>query len=325
MKPTTTLVKLILIISIAVGLPGYAVSGSCKKLKAKTIFETSEPILDIAIDSKENVYAVTLKGEILRISPEGKSQVLTTGLDTCGFSAQVLSVYDEGHLLVNNCLNKKDVLLKIDPAGNRSVLMTFDDSLRSLAVDNSGRIYLGFWKTKGDLSVNFQPFNYLGGAENMWGEISVLDKDGSLHEFYKGGIPMTLSTSETGLLYSVIWGKKGRFSPESKEYSVCGPKNRFWVTLSEQTLIQKHTSNNTVSIFTDALDSATYVATGKQGLFAFGSSKEKKCGIYKLGDKKISRLEFSDDMITDRLTDIELSANYLYFSDANGKIQRVNL
>lgn len=297
------------------------------KRKAELILKTSEPILSIAVDAGGNIYAVDAKGTVVQVLPDGKTQELFTGLDSCGFSSQVISVYDSGHLLVNTCENHKDVLLKIDQHGGHDKIMTFDGNLRSMAVDPSGRIYLGFWKTEGNLTVNAQPFNYLAGAENMWGEVSVLEKNGSLHEIYQGGIPMTLSISNTGQMYSAIWGTIGRYSPASQEYSVCGPKNRFWITLSGQTVIHKWAEDKESQVVTDKLNSASYVAVGGPGIFAFGRQKNQKnenCGIFRIDGHNITKLDLGDETLTNRLTDIAISEKSLYFSDANGMIYRIH-
>jgi photosystem II stability/assembly factor-like uncharacterized protein len=292
----------------------------------EVIFTAPEAVIALAADTEENVYVVTVEGNLLKIAPNGKSTQLYTGLERCGFSERNLAVLPNGDVVANNCVDKKDTLIRIDQEGNKTTLTQLEESLTSMASDSAGKLYLGFWTSEGNISLNFQPTTYLGGADDLSGHISMLGQDGQLESLYAGGIPLSLAVSGAGDLYAAIWGQAGRFKPASKEYSMCGPTKHFWIGLSDQAEIeqlapgQKEVAYGSNAVF-------SHIAMGKDGpLFAFGKFGEEECGIYQVyPGSNPQRLPLAEDDLQKNITSLAVSDSNLYFSDANGKVYRVGL
>ncbi|MDH4135162.1 MAG: hypothetical protein OEW09_00370, partial [Anaerolineae bacterium] len=295
---------------------------------AEVIFTASETVVALATDTKENVYAVTIEGNVLKIAPDGKSEQIYSGLERCGFSDRTLTVLPNGDVIANDCVDKKDTLIRIDQEGNKTTLMQLEGILISMTSDASGKTYLGSWMSEGDISVNFQPTTYLGGADDIGGHVSVLGQDGQLESLYEGGIPLSLAASEGGELYAAIWGQKGRFKPGSKSYSMCGPTKNFWIALSDQVEIQNLAPGRKDPIVKrDSNGVFSHIAVGEGGLLlAFGRFGKGECGIYQIKQGgNPQRLSLTEDDVDKNITNLAVSDSNLYFSDVDGNVYRVGL
>jgi photosystem II stability/assembly factor-like uncharacterized protein len=294
---------------------------------AEVIFTAPEAIIALAADKAENVYAVTIEGNLLKIAPDGKSEQLYSGLKRCGFSDRALTVLPNGDVVTNDCADKKDTLVKIDQGGNKTTLTQLEDSLISMTSDSSGKIYLGFWMSDGDINLNFNP-SYLAGADYISGQVSVLGEDGNLDSLYEGGLPLSIAASEAGELYATLWGQAGRFRPESKNYSMCGPTKNFWIGLSDHVEIQHLARDRQDPIVGRGSNGVlSYIAVGKgRLLFAFGKFGEGECGIHQISQgSNPQRLSLTEDDVQKNITSLAVSDSNLYFSDADGNVYRIGL
>ena len=116
-----------------------------------------------------------------------------------------------------------------DSNGKKEILMKLEHSLNCMAVDKSGKIFLGYWISEGNLTVT----RFLQRAKYLKGVIAEITSDNQLKTIYEGGIPQALAVSETGELYAAVWGKEGSFRPTSRKYSMCGPTKTFWIAMAE--------------------------------------------------------------------------------------------
>ncbi len=302
--------------------PTLAAQGG--SLVAEPIFTAAFPIVALAVDGDGLLYVLTYDGEILKVSSDGTSTSLAAGLSSCSFSSYALVVLPDGSVIANSCADDKDILVKIDPAGNQTTLAQLEGHVLSMASDASGSLYVGTWSSEGDLTVMFDPSTYLAAAVNMWGQISLVDSTGVLTTVYEGGFPLALHVSEKGDLYAAVWGQSGGFSSESKSYSVCDPRNFFWITLSEQVQIQQISNGQALPV-SDQLDATGSLASQNGLLFAYGFPPDQACGIYRIEQGQPQRLSFTEEGVDESLTGIVISSDILYFSDVDGNVYRVSL
>jgi hypothetical protein len=310
-------------ITMVVLLVGFFACSSAKDREPVKYFTAPETVMSIACDGQDNVYAVTIKGNLLEVTPDGKSKTLYTGLNRCSFSSRGLAVLPNGDVIASDCEAMKDILVKIDPNGKKTVLSKFDDCINCIAADSAGKIYIGFWTSKGNLTVG----QCLEGAEYMKGVIAGLTVDNKLDTLYEGGIPIWLATAEKGKLYGATWGKMGPFKPEPKQYTTCGVKNHFWIALVEESEIRQFAPKEENRLISKDLNACSYVAVGKNSVvYAYGSTTGGTCGIYKIQQGKApARLLFKNDKVANSITSLAVSENYLFFTDPDGGIYRAGL
>jgi hypothetical protein len=285
--------------------------------------QADEPVIAITNDIQDNVYAVTIKGDLIKINPGGDTKKLHAGLKRCGFSNRCLVVLPSGDVVTNECEKFKNVLVKIDPNGKKEILMKLEHSLNCMAVDKSGKIYVGYWISVGNLTVS----RFLQRAEHLKGVIAEITHDRQLKPLYEGGIPQTLAVSENGELYASVWGKVGAFRPASRKHSMCGPTKTFWIAMAEQSKIIKIIPGNKPQFISDELIGCSYLALkNSDQILAFGNSGTDRCGIYKIFPRqKPVRKIFHNDKITDNLTSLAVSKSFLFFSDTQKGIYKVGM
>jgi len=292
------------------------------------VFATApDTVMALAVDQAENVYAVTIGGALLRIASDGSVEQVYTGIERCGFSDRVVAALPSGDVVVNHCVDTKDTLLRIDQAGNTTTLLQLDESLTTMTSDATGNLYLGFWTSEGNISVEFNP-SYLSGADYLAGQIAVLRPGGQLENLYEGGIPLSIAASGGENLYAALWGRPGPFQPEQKSYTMCGPTKNFWIALSDQgQIVQIKPGQGDVSAESGWSGTFSYVATGQDGmLYAFGSVEGKPCGVYRIAPtQQPERLELAESGVDKKITTLAVSANAIYFADMDGNVYRASL
>jgi photosystem II stability/assembly factor-like uncharacterized protein len=205
--------------------------------------------------------------------------------------------------------------------------MQLEENLISMTSDSSGRLYLGFWSSEGDINLGFNP-SYLAGADYIGGQVSVLGEDGNLDSLYEGGLPLSIVSSQSGELYAAIWGQAGRFQPEAKEYNMCGPTKHFWIGLSDNVAVQRLAQDRPdVIVGPESKGIFSHLAMDRNGrLFAFGKSGAGECGIYHIqrgGDSQPLSLVQGD--VEKNITALAASDRSLYISDVDGNVYRVGL
>lgn len=326
-KPLALTVLVILsLICGCISLPESETRVLNESIKADLIFTAPDPVTALSCDQEENIYIVTNKGDITKIDPDGKSKDIYSGLNCCGFSNRVLTINPDGDLIVNDCIDNKDIIIKIDQNGRKTTLMELEEILLSIASDSSGRIFLGIWDSEGDISVSFQPFNHLSAADHLSGQILVLGEDSEIDKLYEGGLPLALATSKTSGLYASIWGNNGRFHAEAKNYSFCDPRYSFWICLSDTVEIKEITGDKGVHLITSGLDAVSSIATNKEGFIFVVGTDETGCGIYEIKQgHNPQRVLFPQDDMDESITGLALSDSNLYFSDVDGNVYRVGL
>ena len=304
---------------LSIGLPGQAPKPATQLNK---LYTSPSPIAAIATDQNENVYAVTEDGKVIKISPNGKSVELYTGLKGCSFSYSVITVLPDGNVLVNDCVETNDTLISIDPQGNTRTILTITSggNILSLASNASGQVFVGYWNSQGDISIRFDP-RYLERADDLSGVVAVLEGDGTLKTIYEGGMPLGL-VAVKDKLYASIWGASGPFHPESKEYSICDYKARFWMGMSDQVVIKQILPVQ--QEYSNLINAATYIAAfGDSTLFSNGLVEGDRCSLYKIGSTQPpQKLAFDNsDFQGIDITWITVSTHYLYIAslDADGK------
>lgn len=262
---------------------------------------------------------------MLRIGADGGSEKVYSGLALCSFSRRVMTVLPDGELVVNDCVDKTDRLVRIDQDGSVTTLAELQDNVLSLSSDPDGNVYVGTWASEGNISLNFQPFTYLGGADNITGQISRLSTDNALTTIYEGGIPVALATGDDGDLVAAIWGESGPFRPEEKEYSACSPLGRFWICMSDQVKVVRVGGDGEEQIITEAMNSVS-AATLRNAdrVVVVGMHDPDPCGIYlvETGQEPL-RLTFSDDEVDDDTMGLTIAGKYVYFADVSGNVYRV--
>jgi hypothetical protein len=291
-------------------------------LDVELVFECDDPLVAMDTDKDGNFYLASYNGDIFKISKDGFSDTIYSGIECCGFSLTSLTVLPEGEIIINDCVEDKDVLFKISKNGERDKIAEVESNLLSLASDNSGNVYIGGWTSEDNLTVNFNP-NHLSAADYIAGKIHALDENGTMKEIYEGGLPMCVRIDKNGKLKAVIWGKKGSFEAEEKSYSVADLRHIFWVTLTEEPKIisvddkkEINTGNlNSISAL-DFLDDGALVV---QAISEFGGT-----GLYLLKqDSEPVNLTFNEEKIDHSITGLEVSNGKLYFINVEGKLYKV--
>ncbi len=295
-------------------------------LQADLIFTVPAGILALSSDKAGNVYAVTVDGTIVRVAPDGSSKQLYSGLKSCGFSLPVITILPGGDIVFNDCVDQKDTLIKLDQQGNKSTLIKLDENLIAMSSDSAGQVYLGFWTSKGNLTVVSNP-NHLTAAEQIGGQVSVLSADGQLKNIYTGGLPFALSASEEGALVAATWGKSGPVKSENKSYSVCASKNVFWAILSGQVAIDQLAADQSTTPVTNRLKAVSALTLMKGWpAFAVGMDDTGKCGIYAVeaGQTPV-KLSFNQADVDKYAIALASTGNVLYFADEDGHLYKVDL
>jgi hypothetical protein len=291
-------------------------------LDVELVFECEDPLVAVDSDEEGNFYLASYTGDIFKVSKDGSSDTIYSGIKCCGFSLTSLAVLPEGDVIINDCVDDKDILFKINKSGGRSEFAEVESNLLSLTSDKSGKVYVGGWVSEGNLTVNFNP-NHLSAAEYIAGKIFAIDENGKTEEVYEGGIPMCVRVDKSGNLTAAIWGKKGDFEAEEKSYSVADLRHMFWITLSEEPKIisvngekELNTGNlKSISAFDFFEDGSLIV----QAIPEVGGA-----GLFLLkGDSDPVNLTFSEDKIDHSITGLEVLNGELYFINVDGKFYKV--
>ena len=293
--------------------------------QAELVYTASDYVWRLSSDRDGNLYVLTDDGDLLRIDAEGGSEKVYSDLALCSFSRRVMTVLPDGEIVVNDCVDKTDRLLQIDHDGGATTLLELQDNVLSLSSDLDGNVYVGTWTSEGNLSLNLQPFTYLGGADNITGQISRLSPDNTLTTIYEGGIPVALATGDDGDLVAAIWGESGPFRPERKEYSACSYLGMFWIGMSEQVEVVRVADDGEEQIVTEAMNSVSAVTLrNTDRVVVVGMHDPDPCGIYlvETGQEPL-RLTFADDEVDDDIMDLTIAGNYLYFADVSGHVYQV--
>jgi hypothetical protein len=291
-------------------------------LDVELVFECPDPLVAVDSDKEGDFYLVSYNGDIFRVSKDGVNEKIYSGINCCGFSLTSLTVLPEGDLIVNDCVDDKDVLFRIYKNGGRSKVAEIDGNLLSLTSDNSGRIFSGVWVSEGNLTVNFNP-NHLSAAEYIAGKILEIDENGKVAEIYEGGLPMNLRIDASGKLNAAIWGKKGGFTAKEKSYSVADLRHMFWITLTEAAKIISVDAEKKINTGDlKSISSFDFLGDGSlvvQGIPAIGGA-----GLFLLkeGTDPIE-LTFKQDKIGHSITGFKVSNGSLYFTNVDGKFYRV--
>lgn len=298
-------------------------------LQAELVLNAGEPVVALASGPDGALYAVTYDtGTVLKITPDGQSTPLYSGLETCGYSLASITVLPDGNVVVNDCVDDQDVLLQIDPGGNVTALPplmneAYEKNLISMTSDAAGRIYVGFWLSEGNLTVNFQPFTYLAGADSLNGQVIVIEPDGASSTLFEGGLPLGLSVSPDGTVYASIWGQSGRFGAEEKSYQVCDLRTSFWITLTDQAQIMRLAVGLASPVTERLLAAADLVGIGDT-LFAVGRVGDSECGIYRIEPGyEPGRLVFAQPEIDQDVTSLLVAGTTLYLANVNGDVYRI--
>jgi len=293
-----------------------------KNLDVELVFECENPLVAIDSDKEGNFYLISYTGDVYMISKNGTADTICSGLKSCGFSFTSLAVLPEGNLLVNDCVDDKDVLFKIKKSGEKTEFLRLESNLLTLTSDNSGRVYAGTWVSEGNLTVNFNP-NHLSAADYIAGKILEIDKNGNIEEIYEGGIPVCLRTDASGKLTAVIWGKKGSFEAEAKSYSVADLRHIFWVTLSETAKMTYPKESKTIN--THGLNAiSSFVFLNKRTLIIQGIHEIGGAGLYLLKEEtEPIKLTFNQEKIAHSITGLKMSNGNLYFINVDGKLYTV--
>lgn len=292
------------------------------KLDVELVFESTEPLVALDSDKEGNFFLVSYKGDIFKISTNGSTDIIYSGIECCGFSLTSLTTLPDGDLIINDCVDDKDVLFRINKSGGRSQFAEVESNLLSLASDKSGRVYVGGWVSEGNLTVNFNP-NHLSAAEYIAGKIYEIDENGNFTEIYEGGLPMCLRFDASAKLNAAIWGKKGSFEAEEKSYSVADLRHIFWVTLTEQSKILSIEREKEIN--TGNLKSiSAFEFLGDGSLIVQGIPEVGGAGLYLLkeGTDPIE-LTFKEEKIDHSITGLEVSDESLYFINVEGKFYKV--
>lgn len=291
-------------------------------LDVELVFECEDPLVAVDSDKEGNFYLASYNGDIYKISKDGSSDKIYSGIECCGFSLTSLIVLPEGAIIINDCVDTKDALFKINNDGEKSEFAKVESNLLSLASDKSGKVFIGGWVSEGNLTVNFNP-NHLSAAEFIAGRISVVDNNGNIEELYEGGLPMCVRTDESGNLIAAIWGTKGDFAAEEKSYSVADLRHMFWITLSENPKIIS--VNGEKEINTGVLKSISafeFLGNGKLIVQAIPELGGAGLFLLKDGSDPIN-LTFNQEKIDHSITGLEFSNGNLYFINVDGKLYKV--
>ncbi|MFH2092479.1 MAG: hypothetical protein ABIJ31_08960 [Pseudomonadota bacterium] len=307
------------------------ISAAEMKLQSKLLFSSPDPIVALAADKNQTVYAVIYgSGDILKISSNGTSQKIYSGLKSCSFGGfAALTVLPNGDLAAYDCVDEKSSVIKIDPAGNKTTLATLDKdfNLMSMTSDPSGNIYLGYWTSgQANLTVSSNP-NHISAAEDITGIVAMIDAGGKLKPVFEGGIPIALSAPENNRPYAVVWGKKGPFSSKSRKYSYCAATTAFWAVLSEQVqIINILEAQKSIPAFKN-LNSVCALAVQENGTaFAAGKTETGSCGIYYLQQGvDPEKVLFPEAGMDENITALAASSKSLYLANVKGNIFKAKL
>lgn len=293
-----------------------------KTLNVELVFECENPLIALDSDEEGNFYLVSYNGDIFKVTKDRSSEKVYSGIKCCGFSLASITALPDGDLIVNDCVDDKDVLFRIYKNGGRSKFAEVDVNLLSLSSDNSGRVYLGGWVSEGDLTVEFNP-NRLSAAEYIGGKILEASVEGNLKEIYEGGLPMCIKSKNGEKVFAATWGEKGVFTASKKSYSVADLRHIFWLALTEETKIisiddEKKINTgdlNSISAF-EFLDDGSLVV---QAIPRIGGA-----GLYLLkeGADPIEFI-FAEEKTDHSITGLEVSNGSLYFINVDGKFYRV--
>ncbi len=292
------------------------------KLDVELVFESTEPLVAVDSDKEGNFFLASYNGDIFKISRNGSTDIIYSGIECCGFSLTSLTALPDGDLIINDCVDDKDVLFRINKSGGRSQFAEVENNLLSLASDKSGRVYVGGWVSEGNLTVNFNP-NHLSAADYIAGKIYEIDENGNVTEIYEGGLPMCLRFDASAKLNAAIWGKKGGFEAEEKSYSVADLRHIFWVTLTEDSKIVSIDREKEIN--TGNLKSiSAFEFLGDGSLVVQGIPEVGGAGLYLLkeGTDPIE-LTFKEEKIDHSITGLEVSNGSLYFINVEGKFYKV--
>jgi hypothetical protein len=291
-------------------------------LDVELVFECPDPLVAADSDKEGNFYLVSYNGDIFRVSKDGANEKIYSGINCCGFSLTSLTVLPEGDLIVNDCVEDKDVLFRIYKNGGRSKVVEIDGNLLSLTSDNSGRIFAGVWVSEGNLTVNFNP-NHLSAAEYIAGKILEIDENGKDAEIYEGGLPMCVKSKNGENVFAAIWGKKGDFEAEAKSYSVADLRHMFWVTLTEDAKIVSLDTEKMINAGDlQSISSFEFLDDGSLVVQAIPSIGGAGLYLLKEGTDPIE-LKFKQDKIDHSITGLKVSNGSLYFTNVDGKFYRV--
>jgi len=306
--------------NISVNLINKIEKGS--NLDVELVFECEDPLVAVDSDKEGNFYLASYTGDIFKVSKDGTSDKIYSGINCCGFSLTSLAVLPEGDVIINDCVDDKDVLFKINKSGGRSEFAEVESNLLSLVSDKSGKVYVGGWVSEGNLTVNFNP-NHLSAAEYIAGKISAIDENGKTEEVYEGGLPMCVRVDESGRLTAAIWGTKGDFQAEEKSYSVADLRHMFWITLSENPRIIS--VNGEKEINTGNLKSiSAFEFLGNGELVVQAIPELGGAGLFLLKeDSDPINLTFNEEKIDHSITGLEVANGNLYFINVDGKFYRV--
>jgi hypothetical protein len=291
-------------------------------LGVELVFECEDPLVAVDSDKEGNFYLVSYNGNVFKVLEDGTSKEIYSGLGCCGFSLTSLTVLPDGDLILNDCEDNKDILIKINQKGEKSELAKFEHSVLSLTSDKSGKIFAGIWVSEGNLTVNFDP-NHLSAAEYIAGKILEVNKDGSLKEIYEGGLPMCIRSDNGGNLFATLWGEKGAFSPEPKSYSVADLRHIFWIALSEECKIISLSEGKQLN--TGNLQSISSFEFFNNGSLIVQAIPEGgKAGLYLLrGESEPINLKFIQEETDNGITGLKVSKGVLYFINVDGKFYKV--
>ena len=295
---------------------------SGRSLDVELIFECEDPLVAVDSDKEGNFYLISYTGDVYIISENGTADTIYSGIESCGFSFTSLAVLPEGDLLTNDCVDDKDVLFKINKKGEKTEFLRMESNLLTLSSGISGKIYAGTWVSEGNLTVNFNP-NHLSAADYIAGKILEIDKKGNVEEIYEGGIPVCLRTDASGNLAAAVWGDKGGFEAESRDYSVADLRHIFWVTLSENANIIY--PNKKENINTEGLKAiSSFVFLDDKTVIVQGIDEIGGAGLYLLKERNIPvELTFNQEKITHSITGLVVSKGNLYFINVDGNFYKV--
>jgi len=144
-----TIISNIVFIFLAVFLSMFQFTACSGELNKEPILaykaQDKDPVIAIACDANDNVYAATIKGNLVKVDNNGTIKQFYSGLKRCGFSNRCLVVLPNGDIITNDCEKYKNILVKIDVNGKKETLLKLEHSLNCMAVDKSGNLYLGYW------------------------------------------------------------------------------------------------------------------------------------------------------------------------------------
>jgi len=295
---------------------------SSDNLEVELVFECAEPLVAVDSDKGGNFYLASYGGDIFKISKSGTTDTIYSGIKCCGFSLTSLTVLPNGDLIVNDCVDDKDVLFKIYKQGGRSEFAKIESNLLSLTSDNSGRVFAGVWVSEGNLTVEFDP-NHLAAAEYIAGKILEFDKDGNIAEIYEDGLPMCIRSNAGGDLLTAVWGGKGSFEAEEKSYSVADLRHMFWITLTEDSKIISVDGEKKINTG-DLKSISSFEFLGDGSIVVQAIPEVGGVGLYlvKEGADPID-IMFSQEKIDHGITGLEVLNGKLYFINVEGKFYKI--